>query len=643
MMKKLLLGILALVVLLVVGLVAVVLIAPAAIDWRPRVEAAVKSATGREFRIAGPLHVSLVPELSVSASDAHLAKAGGGGDFASIGSFSARMAWMPLLRGKIVIDQLVLQQPVVALAVDKDGTPNWLFQPENATKPAATPGPSKPVATDHSNGYEFQVRALRLDQGRFSYNDAVTGQSITAKDVSLTGGTVGKVAWQLGMTLNNEPVSGQFTIDSTTKLLAGQPATIDMNLKGKHLTASYQGTARSQPQPGLNGAFDLNVPSVGALFAWLNNPLAYDPGPLTMHLETKSDGGKLTLRNASVTGKAIKLTAEADIDATKTPPSVEAKLDIPHADLDAYMPPAKAPTAKPAPAQPAAPPAPAGWSTAPYDFSALGGINGHLVIKLGTLRYRGQDITGGAFDITLGKRVLRLTKGQVHLADGDVSGGFMLDASVTPAKFHVQTNVSGLQLRPLLIAYAGTDRMAGTLSTTADLTATGATQQQMVASLAGTGNLRVANGSIYGIDLQKSLREIGSLRLANAPTDHTDFSSLTGSYAIKAGVLTNSDLQMASALVNASGSGTVSLPPRSLDYTLQARLTPGHGLPAALSAVAIPMKITGPWAQPSVQADWSAALGQINLKDLPGDLGKIAPDLNKIVPGLKLPPGLFRR
>ncbi len=624
-MKKLLLVILAVFLLLVLGLVAVVLVAPAAIDWRPRVEAAVKSATGRDFRIEGPLRVSLVPGLSISATDAHLANAKGGGDLASIASFSARMSWLPLLHGKIVIDTLVLQQPVVTLSVDKDGAPNWLFQSAGAARP--TPGPSKPVAT--SSGHDIQLRELRLDQGRFSYNDAVSGQNITAKDITLTGGTVGKASWHLGMTLNEEPVAGQFTIDSAAKLIAGQPASIEMSLKARHLTASYKGTAQDQPQPGLNGAFDLNIPSVGALFAWLNNPLATDPGPLTMHLETTSDGGKLTLRNASVTGKAIKLTAQADVDTTKTPPSFEARLDIPNADLDAYLPPATPPAARPAPAQPAAPPppaAPAGWSTAPYDFSALGGVNGHLVFNLGKLRYRGQDITAGAFDFTLGKRVLRLTKGQAHLSDGDVTGNFMLDASVTPAKFQAETSIKGLNLRPLLIAYAGTDRLAGTLATTANLTATGATQQQMVASLAGAGTLRIANGAIYGIDLQKSLRDIGKLRLATAPTDHTDFTSLAGSYTIQAGVLTNNDLQMTSALLNASGSGTVNLPPRTLDYTLQARL----------AGVAIPVNITGPWAHPNFAADWSAALGQINLKSLPKEL-------DKIVPGIKLPPGLFKR
>ncbi|HTN11275.1 MAG TPA: AsmA family protein [Acetobacteraceae bacterium] len=649
-MKKLLLAILAIFLLLVLGLVAVVLIVPATIDLRPRVEAAVKSATGRDFRIAGPLHVSLVPGLSISASDAHLAGLKGNSDLASIGSFSARMSWLPLLQGRIVIDSLVLQQPVVALSVDKSGAPNWLLQPENAAKPPATPGPSKPVPTGQSTGQDIELRELRLDQGRFTYNDAVTGQSITAKNVTLSGGTVGKVVWQLGMTLNDEPVSGQFIIDSTARLIAGLPTEIDMNLKAKHLTASYKGTAQSEPHPALNGAFDLDIPSVGALFAWLKNPLARDPGPLTMHLETVSDGGKLTLRRASVTGKAIKLTAQADVDTTKTPPSFEARLDIPSADLDAYLPPAlanpqaaKPPAASPAEPAAPAPAAPAGWSDVPYDFSALGNVNGHLVVNLGKLRYRGQDITGGAFDLTLGKRVLRLTKGEVHLSGGDVSGQFMLDASVAPAKFQVETSIKGLNLRPLLIAYAGTDRLAGTLATTANLTATGATQRQMIASLAGAGTLHVANGSIYGIDLQKSLREIGKLQLATAPTDHTDFSSLTGSYTIQAGVLTNNDLQMASAAASVSGSGTVSLPPRTLNYALQARLAPAQGIPAALSSVAIPVQITGAWEHPNVQADWSAALGQINLKDLPGNLDKIAPDLNKVLPGLKLPPGLFRR
>ena len=188
-------------------------------------------------------------------------------------------------------------------------------------------------------------------------------------------------------------------------------------------------------------------------------------------------------------------------------------------------------------------------------------------------------------------------------------------------------------------AFAGSGWLAGRLAATADLTATGATQQQMIASLAGAGTLRITDGAIYGFDLAKSLHQIGSLRLANAPTDKTDFTSLTGTYTIKAGVLANNDMELRAPTATVAGAGIVSLPPRSLDYTLQTRLSPGQGVAAALAAVAIPVQITGPWSRPNVQADWSAALNQIKL---PGDLGKVAPDINKVLPGIKLPKGLFR-
>jgi hypothetical protein len=162
--------------------------------------------------------------------------------------------------------------------------------------------------------------------------------------------------------------------------------------------------------------------------------------------------------------------------------------------------------------------------------------------------------------------VLRLTKGRLHLSGGDIGASFTLDASATPAKFQGQTDIKGLNLRPLLTAFAGTEKLAGTLAATAELAATGANQAQMVSSL--------------------------------------------------------------------SGAGSVSLPPRSLDYTLQARLAPGHGIASALSGVAIPVRISGKWSGPKVDADWSAALGQINLKSVPSTIDKVAPDVNRLLPGL---------
>lgn len=644
-MKKLVYGVLGLLALLVAGGVVAVFVLPGAVDWRPRIEAAVKQATGRELRIAGPLHIALVPRLQISAADVHLANAPGAApaDMVALGSVAVQAELLPLLSGRLVIDSLVVTQPVIHLAVDKQGRANWVFPAKPGERSAGSGGASS------GGGMAVELREARLDQGQLSYSNALTGQTIQAKAITVTGGRSGgasRLDWKFGATLNGEPLAGAFSIDSLGKLQAGQPAQIDMQLNGKHIAAHYKGTATGGAEPGLNGSFDLDIPSVGALFAWLDRKLPNDPGPLKLHLETTSAGGKLTLRNAALTGKAIELTAQGELDATKSPPRFNARIDIPKADIDAYTPPPARPAPGAAPAPATAAPAEQGWSDAPFDFSPLGGANGHLAISIGTLRIHGLDITKGDFDITLGNKVLRLVKGGLHLAGGNIAGTLTLDASQKQPKLATTLTIAGVQARPLLEALANSRRLGGAIALDADLTSQGNSQKQMVEALAGKGSVKITDGAIYGINLAQSLRRMGTLGFGDPTTEKTDFAELGGTYSISKGVLSNTDLKMLAPLVRLSGNGTVSLPPRTIDYALEAKLVAslrGQGGTDALAGVPIPIRITGPWRKPNYGVDWKGvmSLDPSKLKDLPGSVDKIAPDVQKVVPGLKLPGGLF--
>lgn len=646
-MKKLLYGLLGLVVLVVVAAAVAVFVLPGAIDWRPRVEAAVKQATGRDLRIDGALHIALVPRIRVSAADVHLANAKGAAtpDMVSIGSVALQAELWPLLHGRLVIDSLTVSKPVVHLAVDRQGRANWVFAGKPGGSAAGGGG------SGGGGGMTVELHQARLDQGQISYADALTGQKVEARAITLTGGRSGgasRLDWKLGATVNGEPLAGSFSIDSLGKLQAGEPATIDMQLNGRHIAARYKGTATGGAEPGLDGVFDLDIPSVGQMFAWLDRKLPNDPGPLKLHIETTSAGGKLSLRNAALTGKAIRLTAKGTVDATRSPPRFDVSIDIPTADLDAYTPPPAPVPAQPAPAQPAPATAPAagGWSDAPFDVSALGGADGHLAISLGTLKVKGLEISQGRFDITLEKKVLSLSKAALHLAGGSIEGTMRLDAAQKQPKLAATVRIAGVQARPLLEALAGSKRLGGAIAMDATIGSVGNSEKAMIGALAGKGTVNITDGAIYGINLAQSLRRMGTLGLGNPATEKTDFASLGGSFTISKGVLSNTDLSMLAPLLRLSGSGTVSLPPQTLDYRLEAKLVAslrGQGGSDALAGVPIPIRISGAWSAPQYGVDWKGVmqLDPSKLKDLPGNVGKIAPEVQKIVPGLKIPGGLF--
>src|SRR5580765_7823369 len=107
----------------VVVLVALVLIVPRMIDWKPRIASAVQAATGREFHIDGNLAISIFPAVEFSASGIRLANAEGAKtpEMVKIGGISGKVELWPLLSRSLIVDRLVITEPELNLQTDAAG------------------------------------------------------------------------------------------------------------------------------------------------------------------------------------------------------------------------------------------------------------------------------------------------------------------------------------------------------------------------------------------------------------------------------------------------------------------------------------------------------------------------------------------
>ncbi len=445
---------------------------------------------------------------------------------------------------------------------------------------------------------------------------------------------------------NGQAVTTDATLGPLQKMFAGERFPAKIALASALASLNYAGEVQlKQPVPGIDGTFDVDVASVAKLAAWLDNPLdpkQPDPGPLKIHATLASDGAKLTLKDASITGKAIKVTAAMQLDGSQKVPTFTGKLSVQQADLNAYLPSSTGQAAAPGAkgAAPAAAPA-AGWSAEPYDLASLADGNGDLTIELASTHYRDLDITEGEIKTTLANKVLTVTIGKLALAKGTIGAKVSLDATGAVPKLAYQATVAGVEAEPLLKTFAGSSRLSGTTDYEMSVAGSGRSEKELVGTLQGKGQFKITNGAIHGIDLPAMLRQAGSLGFGSSETQKTDFSELSGTFAMKAGVLSNGDLKMLAPLVRLTGKGTVPFPPRTLDYTVEATLvasTQGQGGSDSLSGIPIPVKITGPWSNPSYQADWKSVLAQVmkdpaRLKNLPANLGNAAKGLGLPIPG----------
>jgi AsmA protein len=150
------------------------------------------------------------------------------------------------------------------------------------------------------------------------------------------------------------------------------------------------------------------------------------------------------------------------------------------------------------------------------------------------------------------------------------------------------------------------------------LTGAGKTIDAIKATLNVKGNFAFTEGAVQGVNIAESIRKakaaFSGQKLADSGEPvQTDFSSLTGSFTVKNGIVDNQDLAMKSPLLRLSGAGQADLPQELIDYALKVAIVgtlSGQGGEelADLKGLTIPVKITGPFNAPKPTVDLASLL-----------------------------------
>ncbi len=648
-MKKLLVGVLAVLIIIVGGIVAL----PFIIDvnsYKPQIEAKAKEALGRELKLNGPIKLTLWPNIGLETTDVRLANAPGGQakEMATLKSLVVSVQLMPLLSKNLAIDAFVLKEPVINLEVDKQGKPNWVLGgPPQAGKPAAAGGGSTPIGA-------IKLGDVRLVNGKLSYANLQTNERYNLDEVNANVSlpnmdsplaVAGSAVWnkeKVELTLNTGKLSG---------LLNGEKTSVTKKLASKHLTLDFNGDVTMKQTTAANGTISVVTPSIKDLAAWAGKPLA-DVKPNTMG--RFSVAGKLAMTDkkfdftdAKINVDAIDATGALSVDTRTAKPQIKGKLDVAKLDLNPYLGPEQ--PAKPAPAAGAGQSAgqPAGgadWSDDPIDLSALKTFDADLALSAGEIQVR--KIRTGKATLNVQVKDAKATIAAAVPAPGLYKGGADLtvvaNAAATPASFEIKQKLSDVDAEAYLKDANDMDKLSGKLATELDATGRGQSQKQIVSSLNGKGFLKFTDGAIKGIDLggvARQLEEVGKGGVSFDPSkmlgglknlfggggqsEKTDFAELSGTYTIANGVISNKDLALKSPFVRVTGEGTVSMPPKTMDYTINIAAVAtreGQGGQQA-GGVGIPVTCKGAWSAPNCAPDLGAMfLGDPTkrLKGLPG-------------------------
>lgn len=627
-MRKLLIGLGALALLLAAAVLAGPMLVPQDM-LKTRLADQVRAATGRELRVNGPISFALLPAPMVRAQDVTFANAPGAKTpvMARLKSLELDLRLRPLLDRRVEVARLTLREPIIALEVDRAGKGNWVFDAPRTAAPDSTAAPAPRTA---SGQVDVHLDDVRLEGGQVSLLDTRTGAASLLDRIDLRlslPGLAGPLTAAGSVVWNGETLALKLTAAAPGALLAGQDSVVALALDSAPVTLRLDGTLTGLPPRRTAGTVDLAMPSLRRFAAWAGVSAGLPgeaPGKLTIKGRMTRTPAEIAFADADITLDGMRAQGGLSLSPAGERPLLKGKLDFDRIDLNGYLPPAPgkaAPGAAPAPTAGAPPAArPAEWSDAPIDLSALRAADAELDLTAGSIAYRQVrlDRTRLALNLHAGKLAVRLH--ELAMYGGAGTGSLGVDGSGKVPAIDLSFALAHVSIEPLLAATAGMDRLSGTGTFNLAVTAQGASQRALIASLDGKGDLALADGVVKGVNLLSLAQSVVPGMAKSEAGDRTTFASLRGSFTINDGVLDNRDLLLKTRLAPISGAGTVNLPQRGLDYRAVADFA---------GAVQVPIHIGGTFEHPTYRPELAGAAQQ--LKGLLEGKGGQAPDAGSLL------------
>ena len=493
------------------------------------------------------------------------------------------------------------------------------------------------LAWDGAKG-ALDAKALRLqlsaNAGGVKFNDSTLAIDRFAFDPSRKAFAIGQLKLRVKGARAGQPLEFELDwpeLDVSGETLKGSALAGKLSMGGEvPVAATFKSGAPS-------GSFDeVRVPGFEAqvtsdasarkVSASLRSDLGLRPAKATLAMQSLAleanvqDGDlkplKLKLRgSATASAQSAQWTLAGDINANNfstegsaafasTVPSVKLQARFDTLDLNTLLPPSKAAASTPA------------AGDVPIDLAALRRLNGSVGLRAGSFAFQQYRVADAKLDATLDTGMLRVTSLQGKVWGGSVDASAFADARAS--RIAVKAAANGVNVNALLKDVAAKDILDGTGRVTADIDTAGHSVGEMRSRLHGTATLQLRDGAIKGMNLAKSLRQAkaaitqrqDAVQKANQ-VEKTDFSEMSASFDIDAGVARSKDLDVKSPFLRLTGDGAVDAGKSRIDYTARATVTSttkgqdGAEL-AALKGLTVPVRLTGPLEAIEWKIQWSA-------------------------------------
>lgn len=459
----------------VAALVVAVLVVPAAVDWnryKDDIAARIEEATGREVTIAGDIGLRLLPSPAFTAERLTVGDVPGAGDvpFATVDELAIRVALLPLLTGRVAVESLVLDRPVVNLATRPEGGGNWTFTP--SARPAAgdePAEPARPAETGDGDG-GLSVDTVVIRDGVVTYRGGEGAPlRVEAIDARVeAGGPSGPFKADGSLAVAGTHVTFSGALDRIGER-RGSSARLVAQVLEADARAEFSGLLGMPPGgPELRGKLALSAADLRRLAAVLGAPEAPLPAGAALKAEAAvtADGDQVAISDLTAMLGEARAAGAVTVGLGEVP-KVDARLAVASLDLDAWLGAVPAPDAAPPTARPPPPPANtlpgagAGPAQAPPPpFTLPRDLFVDLAVAIEALSWRGAVIENARVEATLAEGELVLNGATAQLPGGSVVSlaGVLAPVEGRPV-FDGQAEARSDNLRALL-AWLGVDTSA---------------------------------------------------------------------------------------------------------------------------------------------------------------------------------------
>jgi AsmA protein len=570
--------------------------------YRAPIERAASSALGREVHIRGSMGLTVYPQIGISLADVSIANAKGARhpQMVEVKSVNVGAKLMPLLSRRLEITEVLLQNPVIHLEVNKDGASNWQLGAEKQAKAGET----------NSRIASVGVGRLKVEGGEVSYDDAAAGTSQSIKDVDftlalpLTTRTNVQVplSFSGSMTYNNQPMGLSGHVTNFDAFMRAAPVQAHIDVRSNLINAVFDGTVGREGN--LSGALKLGTSSLRALAAWVGHPLPPGNGFGLAALEgqfTAMDG-VYSLRQTQLRFDSMNMNTNLSFDTKPEVLTIKGNVTLDRLDLHPYLAPgAESDTVEAAKAKAANP-------DAPLALGGLKAVDAEVTLVVGQMVLPGFKLDHGVVEANLKGGTLKAELRNLSLYGGSGRGNLMVDASGDTPSIRSTVDLSGLKVQPFLGQLMQVNNVTGTGTVKFDVAGRGKTQAQLIRALNGKGEMRFADGAVTGVDLSAVARVMQSVVTAQVltgavgPSAKTPFGQMGGTFTVKEGVLHTTDLKLTSDAMDLNGQGDVDLGAETVDFRFEP--VAKRGIPGLkLVDIGIPFVVKGPWTKPSYGPD----------------------------------------